>query len=95
MTQHYLTGELSLRLAELQAVAGKQACARDVAGLRREAEKGPLTGLGSVAIRALELTDRMCWDSLTRGDAPAFGREAAICAELWEFAVCASLFDDH
>jgi hypothetical protein len=90
-----LTGELSLRVAELEAVAGKQTCARGVADLRREAETGPLTGLASVAMRALELSDRMSWDSLTRGDAPEFGREAPIFAELWDFAVCAGLLEDR
>jgi hypothetical protein len=95
MTRHYLIGELSVRLAELQAVAANGASAQEVARLRREAETGPLTALASVAVRALELTDRMCWDSLARGDAAEFAREAATCAKLRDFAVCAGLLQDR
>ena len=95
MTQQYLFGELSMILGELQAVATNEAAVRDVARLRREAETGPLVALASVAARALELTDGWCWDSLMRGDSAAFAREAATCAELWEFAVCAGLIEDR
>ena len=69
-------------LARLQAVATNQAAVRDVAQLRREAETGPVTALPSVVVRALALTDRLCWDSLERGDPAAFTCQAAICAEL-------------
>jgi hypothetical protein len=94
MTQHYLAGELSLLLAGLQAVAPGRVATEDVAWLRREAEAGPLTGLASVAVRALNLTDGLCWESLSRGDAATFTRQAAVCAELHEFGVCAGLFED-
>ena len=94
MTQQYLTGELSLPLAQLEAVATNQASVRDVAHLRQEAEAGPLTALASVVVRALELTDSQCWDSLTRGDTAAFTCQAAICAELCEFGVCAGLLEE-
>jgi hypothetical protein len=53
MTQQYLAGELSLRLARLQAVAANQGSVREVAHLRREVETGPLTALPSVVMRAL------------------------------------------
>ncbi|MPZ89075.1 MAG: hypothetical protein GEU81_13600 [Nitriliruptorales bacterium] len=95
MTQHYLAGEMSLLLGQLQAVATSHACVRDAAYLRREAETGPLTALGSVAVRALELTNGLCWDSLSRGDTPAFARQAALCAELHEFGTCADLLDEE
>jgi hypothetical protein len=94
MTQQYLAGELSVLLARLQAVATNQAAVREVAQLRREAETGPLTALTFVVMRALALSDRLCWDSLERGDAAAFACQAAICAELREFAVCAGLLDE-
>lgn len=94
MTQHYLAGELSLLLARLQAVAPAQVAAGDVAGLRREAEVGPLAGLASVAVRALNLTDGLCWESLGRGDAAAFTRQAALGVQLREFGVCAGLVED-
>ena len=94
MTQQYLAGEMSLLLARLQAVATHQASARDVTRLRHETECGPLTALGSVAIRALALTDTLCWESLCRGDTTAFARQAMVCAELREFGVCAGLIED-
>lgn len=95
MTQQYLLGELSLILGELQTVASSEAALREIVCLRQEAEAGPLAGLATVAERALTLTDGWCWDSLMRGDPAAFARQAAICAELWEFALCAGLFEDR
>jgi hypothetical protein len=67
--------------------------AREFARLRREAETGPVSGLGLVALRALELTDDLCRDSLRRGDAVAFARQCAGGAELREFCLCSRLAD--
>ncbi len=94
MTQQYLAGELSLLLARLQAVATDQASARHIACLRREAETGPLTALSSLTARALALTDALCWQSLQRGSTAAFSRQSTICAELWDFGVCAGLLKE-
>ncbi len=94
MTQHYIAGELSLRLGELQAAAPDQERAREVGRLRYEVETVPRAKLGSVVVRALEVADRLCWDSLGCGDALAFGRQTAISAELWEFGVCARLCEE-
>ena len=94
MTQQYLAGELSSLLGELQTVAADQASARDLARLRREAETWPVAALSSVAVRALVVSDDLCWDSWTRADAAAFARQAALCAELREFGVCAGLLED-
>ena len=94
MTQQYVVGELSARLGELQAVATDQECAREVARLRYEAERVPRAALGSVVVRALGLGDRLCWESLQCGDALAFSHEAAICAGLWEFGICARLLEE-
>ena len=95
MTQQYIAGELSLLLGELQATMTHEASAVEVGRLRRRAETGSRSALASVAGRALEMADGLCWDSLTRGDAAAFIRQAAVCAELWEFAVCASLLEER
>lgn len=95
MTRQYLLGEVSLILGELQAVAPDEAAGQAMVRLRREAETGPLGALASVAARALVLTDGWCWDSLGRGDATAFARQAATGRELWEFAVCAGLAEDR
>jgi hypothetical protein len=94
VTQQYLAGELSLLLAQLQAAAMEEPFVCDVARLRREAETGPLGAIASVAVRALALTDAVCWDSLTRGDTTAFTRQAVICVELFEFGVCAGLLGE-
>jgi hypothetical protein len=95
MTQQYLAGELSVLLARLQAAATNQAAVRDVAQLRREVETGPVTALPSVVMRALALTDGLCWDSLERGDPAAFTCQAVICAELRDFGVCARLLEER
>ncbi|HEY2041133.1 MAG TPA: hypothetical protein VGH11_00560 [Jatrophihabitans sp.] len=94
MTQQYLAGELSVRLAGLHAVAGDQARGCEIARLRQEAEILPPAALSRVAVRALRLTDALCWDALTRGDTTAFAGVAAISAELREFGVCACLLAD-
>jgi hypothetical protein len=95
MTQQHLLGELSLILGELQAVSTSEAAAREIALLRREVETGAFGALPSVMARALELTQGWWRDAWLRGDPAASGREAAICAELWEFAVCAGLVQER
>jgi hypothetical protein len=95
MTQQYLAGELSVILGEIQAAATTEACARQVWDLRLEVESAPVTALPSAAARALALINSLCWESLTRGDTAAFAREAAICAELHEFGVCAHLLSEE
>ena len=91
MTQPYLAGELSLLLWELQAATTNEASLVEVAHRRQRAETGSRSALASVAVRALDVADWVCWDSLTRGDATAFIRQSEVCAELWEFGVCAGL----
>jgi hypothetical protein len=76
-------------------VATSQAAVRDVAQLRREAETGPVTALPSMMVRALVLTDRLCWDSLERGNPAVFTYQAAICAELRDFGICARLLEER
>jgi hypothetical protein len=94
MTQQYLAGELSLLLGRLQDAAGDEACARDIARLRRAAETGPLVALPTVVVRALALTDVLCQHSLERGEPAAFDRQATICAQIYDFGDCAGLLDD-
>ncbi len=91
MTRQYVAGELSVRLEHLQAVTTSEVSGRDAWSLRQAAETEPIPALGSVAVRALALTEGLCWDSLNRGDTAAFTRQAAVCAELYEFGVCAGL----
>jgi hypothetical protein len=93
LTQHYLAGELSLLLQELQTAANESS-AGAAAALRREVETVPLSALPWVMARALELSDGLCWDSLSRGDVAAFSAEAAICGELHVFGVCAGLLEE-
>ncbi len=51
----------------------------------------PVAALTFVVVRALELIDGLCWESLHRGDIAAFDHQAALGAELHEFGVRASL----
>jgi hypothetical protein len=94
MTQQYLAGELSVLLERVQAVTTTEAAGRDASTLRHAAETEPVQTLGWVTMRALALTDRLCWDSLNRGDIAEFARQAAVGAALREFGVCARLLRD-
>ena len=94
MTRQYLAGELSVLLGHLQAAATTEKSSREAWSLRQAVENEPVRALGSVTVRALALTEGLCWDSLNRGDAEAFTRQAAVCTELHEFGVCASLIED-
>jgi hypothetical protein len=94
MTRHYLVGELSLLLGQLQTVTTNEASAREVARLRYEAETTPPPELPAVTVRALVLTDGLCWDSLAHAETATFSRQATLCAELHEFGVCAGLLND-
>jgi hypothetical protein len=95
MTQQYLVGELSVILGDVQAAATTEACARQAWDLRLEVESAPVAALPSAAARALVLINSLCWESLTRGDTAAFERQAAVCAELHEFGVCAHLLNEE
>jgi hypothetical protein len=94
MTRQYVAGELSVLLGHLQAAAPTEASARDAWSLRRAAETEPIPALGWVAADALALAEGLCWDSLDRGDAGAFSHQAAVCAELHVFGVCAGLLKE-
>lgn len=94
MTTQYLMGELSLILAELQSVTSDQVAARDVGRLRREAETTCPSRLGPVVVRALALSDTLCWKSLADFNCPQFGRQAAVASELFEFGVCSGLLNN-
>jgi hypothetical protein len=94
MTVHYIGGELSIILGQLQAAAPDPVSACRFADLRHEAETRPPTALGGVALRALVLTDDLCWRSLMRADPVAFTRQAAVAAELHDFGVCAGLLPE-
>ncbi len=93
MTQQYLVGELSLILGELEAVATNEAIVREIARMRQEVETTPPAALGPMMTRAVELTNRVCWDTLRLGDVATFVREVAICSELRELGVCAGLLE--
>jgi hypothetical protein len=92
MIWEHLAGELSVRLEQLQAVTG--AAADDLAQLRHQVEDAPQAKLGRELARALAVADRLCWDSLSRGDIGSFERQARVCADLRVFGACARLTDD-
>jgi hypothetical protein len=92
MIWEYLAGELSVWLEQLQDAT--DAHDSRVAHLRHLVEDGPEAGLAIELASALALADRICWDSVSRGDIDAFARQAAICENLRLFGVCAGLIDD-
>ena len=94
MTRQYLAGELSVLLAHVQAVTTTEEAGRDAWSLRYAAENEPIQALPLVTVQALALAECLCWESLNRGDTAAFTRQAAVCAELHEFGVCAGLLKD-
>jgi hypothetical protein len=94
VTRQYLVGELSVRLEQLQQVVASSAAA-DVACLRDEVERGPLADLAPAVAKAIALADNLCWYSLSHGDIPAFARQAAVCADIRLFGVCAGLLAEH
>lgn len=93
MTQQYLIGEMSVHLAELRAVADGDP-AEVLARLQHEVESGPVSALAPAARRAIAVADVFCWQSLSRGDIEAFGRQAEVSADLRMFGVCARLLAD-
>lgn len=90
MTSQYLIGELSVRLERLQAVTSAERAAQ-VVRLRHRVESCPLTWLAEGLSRALDIADNVCWDSLSRGDAELFARQASVSADLRQFGICAHL----
>jgi hypothetical protein len=94
MTQQYIVGELSVFLARTQSVATNPAALDAAVQLRHTAETVPVTALASVVVRALELLDGLCWESLERGDSTAFADQAALGAELRQFGACTDLLPE-
>jgi hypothetical protein len=94
MIYDHLAGGLSVCLEQLEAATGQDA----LPGLRRlrhQVETSPPGGLATAASDALAEADRLCWDSLARGDIPAFARQSRASAELRQFGVCARLLADN
>jgi len=92
MIWEYLAGELSIRLEQLEAVTDSSD--GSLAHLRHLVEDGPSTELDAELACALALADRICWDSVSRGDIDAFARQSVICGHLRLFGVCAGLIDE-
>jgi hypothetical protein len=94
MTRQYVAGELSVLLGRMGAVAMTEAAGRDAWALRHAAETEPISALASVTAQVLALIESLCWDSLSRGDASTFTRQAAVGAELHQFGVCSGLLTE-
>jgi hypothetical protein len=91
LTRQYLAGELSLLLARVPVVATEPASVEAAVRLRHLAETVPISDLGGIVVRALALTNSLCWESLERGDVAAFAQQTEMGAELHEFGVCSRL----
>ncbi len=93
VTRQYLSGELSLRLGELESVAGDPRHQQLVRQLRRDAEWMPTGRLGDLVWRGLQLGEEACWLALEEGDWQQFLRRISVCSALWEFGLCSCLID--
>lgn len=94
ITQQYHAGELSILLGELAELAASPASPDrlgEIERMRHETEESPTTVLDRVAMRALDVADELCWESVTRGDTAAFRGQAVVSARIYEFGVCAGL----
>ncbi len=94
MTWHYIAGELSLLLGEMQEVARDKMVLCEISELRKKVETAPLAALSDVAAQSLSLANEMCRASLALGDSCAFTRQLVVCHELWSFAVSAGLLTE-
>lgn len=94
MTQQYLAGELSVRLALLRDAAPTVVWP-EIDVLRHQAETEPLSALTSVVDQAIALANALCWDCVTRGDLAGFDHEASVAAEIFEFSVCSGLSSER
>jgi hypothetical protein len=100
LPQHPLTTAAQVRPSDATGIAALRAAANggpaeDVARLQHEVERGPVSALGSAAQRAIALADISCWESLTRGDIAAFGRQAQASADLRLFSFGARLLAEE
>lgn len=93
VTRQYLLGELLLRLERLQAAAECTSSAAQIVALFRQAECMQPERLGPLVSRAVRIANTLCWDSLARGDAASFTRQARAAADLFEFGVCSGLLE--
>jgi hypothetical protein len=89
-----VAAELSVRLAALEVAAAPRTCGA-VRWLRLRAENGPAAALESVAAAAFALTDELCLDAVTDGDAAGFATTACAASDLFEFCLSARLVADR
>jgi hypothetical protein len=90
MTQHYIAGEFSSLLTELQPAPS--ALLEDALhDLRRDVELGPQPVLPQLAREAMTLSDMICWVALEQGDVSGFSRYVGAANALREFTVSANL----
>jgi hypothetical protein len=90
VTQQYIVGELSVRIAELR-LGRSSPLEAAVQELQRRVERAPFWSLAALVCQAIDVADTACWGLLEGGDVEAFRQEAARAADLREFASCAGL----
>jgi hypothetical protein len=93
VTRQFLSGELSLRLGRLEELTDSPELGRQVARLRVEAERVPISHLSCLMARGLILSQQICKAALEGSDWPTFLSRVEACSELREFGVCAGLID--
>jgi hypothetical protein len=89
MTQHYVVGQFSVLLGDVEAAAVEWQ--DSVRRLRLQVEASSLALLPALAEQALSLTDAICWAAVEQGDVTRFCSRATSAAHLAEFLDCAGL----
>lgn len=93
MTEHYLVGELSALLADLQPVS-EGLLSDALCDLRREVEASPPWGLRPLAARALTLSTSICWINVESGDMTRFADTVDVAVRVREFSLNANLLPE-
>ena len=93
VTRQYLSGELSLRLGDLESVADRPEQRQLAAQLRRDAERLPTSCLGDLVWQGLRLGDEACRVALEQGAWHEFLHRIGVCSALFEFGLCSCLID--
>ncbi len=91
MTWHYLVGELSLLLMEVEEAAGSRWELREATRLRHRAESANLRAVPEVVKGTLALLYGMCDRSFYSGDAGLCMRQLELAERLEVFASAAGL----
>lgn len=91
MTVHYLAGEISAWLGDLDRLTTDPVDAARVAELRNHTERSAPHELVGLVSEVVDTIDSICWASLTVGNIAEFDRQTVMARDFAEFACAANL----